>query len=229
MMSTTPPALVFVWTDIPPADEAAFNEWYDREHVRDRVLAIPGYHWGRRFVATSGGPRYLALYRAESLEIFLDEPYQALQRHPDANSRRFIPLFRNTVKGFCALTAECGEAHGSYLAALPLRYRAADPEPLRAWLEQEQLPKLLARRSLVAARLAETAHSLTAQIGGRFLRQGDRSVDALLLVEASHPTALRGAIGAIDRQRLSGLGAIPDGAPVIFRQRLSVHARAPCP
>ncbi|MBV7484868.1 DUF4286 family protein [Bordetella sp. BOR01] len=222
-------ALVFVWTDIPPADEPAFNDWYNREHVRDRVLAIPGYHWGRRFAAMRSGPKYLALYRTASLSIFEDEHYQALQRRPDDNSRRFIPLFHNTVKGFCALTVECGEAEAAYAALIPLRWRAPDHDALRAWLGQVQLPALLTRESMVAARMAETDHALTSRMGARFLRQGDRTVDALLILEATHPTPLRSAVTAIDLQQLARLGAVPDTRPVIFRQLLAVHPPATRP
>ena len=50
----------FIWTDIAPEEEAAFNEWYTSEHMPDRVLRVPGFTRGRRFGALSGGPKYLA-------------------------------------------------------------------------------------------------------------------------------------------------------------------------
>lgn len=30
-------AELFVWTDIDPSHEEEFNQWYDREHMEERV------------------------------------------------------------------------------------------------------------------------------------------------------------------------------------------------
>ena len=56
-MNGQPPGLLMVWTDIAPELDERFNEWYMREHMPDRVLRIPGFRHGRRFVSTSGSPR----------------------------------------------------------------------------------------------------------------------------------------------------------------------------
>ena len=73
-MSATPSApdvkraLLLVWTDIPTDIETEFNDWYNREHLRERV-AVPGFVRGRRFAAISAAPKYLALYEAQSAEV----------------------------------------------------------------------------------------------------------------------------------------------------------------
>ena len=54
-------ALLMVWTDIPPDVEHDFNDWYNREHIRERV-DVPGFIRARRFAALSDTPKYLALY-----------------------------------------------------------------------------------------------------------------------------------------------------------------------
>jgi len=65
----------------PPADdEAGFNAWYDEEHVPNR-LAVAGFLNGRRYRAAEGdGPRYLALYDLESLDVLHGEAYQRLNQ-----------------------------------------------------------------------------------------------------------------------------------------------------
>src|SRR3546814_7604945 len=55
---------LFIWTDIDPAHEDDFNQWYDREHMAERA-GIAGFQWARRYRATQGERRYLALYRTE--------------------------------------------------------------------------------------------------------------------------------------------------------------------
>src|SRR5258706_884379 len=63
----------------PPADdEAGFNAWYDEEHVPNR-LAVAGFLNGRRYAAAQDdGPRYLALYDLESLDVLQGQAYQRL-------------------------------------------------------------------------------------------------------------------------------------------------------
>ncbi|MBI3043094.1 MAG: hypothetical protein HYY78_09745 [Betaproteobacteria bacterium] len=75
-----PRALLLVWTDVPADMEAEFNDWYDREHMRERV-EVPGFIRGRRFAAVSGAPRYLALYEAQSAAVMMSDAYLALNRH----------------------------------------------------------------------------------------------------------------------------------------------------
>jgi len=44
-----------------PAVEAAFNTWYDKEHV-PALAKVPGVLCARRFRASGAGPKYVALY-----------------------------------------------------------------------------------------------------------------------------------------------------------------------
>lgn len=46
---------------VPPEHEAELNRWYDTEHV-PLLLRVPGVLRARRFRASSGTPRYVALY-----------------------------------------------------------------------------------------------------------------------------------------------------------------------
>src|SRR5580765_3760392 len=52
----------------PPAGfEEEFQDWYDTEHVPER-MALKEFETGRRFVCSSGFPKYIALYDLSSLE-----------------------------------------------------------------------------------------------------------------------------------------------------------------
>lgn len=58
----------------PPAGfEEEFQDWYDTEHVPER-LALKEFETGRRFVCYSGFPRYLALYDLVSLDKASENP-----------------------------------------------------------------------------------------------------------------------------------------------------------
>lgn len=79
--------LLLVGTNIPEDLESGFNERYNREHMRDRILGVPGFTRGRRFVAFEGGPRYLAIDETRDVAVLQSEPYLALKRVLDP----FIP------------------------------------------------------------------------------------------------------------------------------------------
>lgn len=62
------------------ADEGEFNDWYDFEHVPQR-LATPGFLSAQRYVALNGWPRYGACYDLESPEATLAAKYTAETGH----------------------------------------------------------------------------------------------------------------------------------------------------
>ena len=102
--------LLLVWTNIPQELERDFNEWYNREHMPERILGVPGFVRGRRFVAFEGGPRYLAAYETRDVAVLHSEPYLALKRSFDPNSKRFVPNFRDTQKTAGEIVARVGDA-----------------------------------------------------------------------------------------------------------------------
>jgi hypothetical protein len=61
-------AIFLVYTDlVDPRYDEEFNAWYNTEHLPD-LLALPGFLDAARYVATKGGPRYLAAYELESVD-----------------------------------------------------------------------------------------------------------------------------------------------------------------
>ena len=69
--------LLLVTMEPPPAMAEEFHDWYDTEHVPER-LALPGFRNATRWVCVQGWPRYLALYDLDS-PAMLDTPeYRAV-------------------------------------------------------------------------------------------------------------------------------------------------------
>ena len=65
---------LIVMMHCPSSFDEEFNEWYDNEHVPER-LAIPGFETGARFKCLSGFPSYLAVYDMASPEVIETEAY----------------------------------------------------------------------------------------------------------------------------------------------------------
>lgn len=60
------PFLLLVQANIAPEHEDAFNSWY--YHHIPKLLEIPGWSWGRRYVGALGSTKYLALYSVETMD-----------------------------------------------------------------------------------------------------------------------------------------------------------------
>jgi hypothetical protein len=69
-------AVFLACRDVPAEHEAELNRWYDEEHV-PMVRRVPGVLGARRFRASSGSPRYVALYDLADEQVTRDPAWQA--------------------------------------------------------------------------------------------------------------------------------------------------------
>ena len=95
---TTSQGILLVMTDIDPAIELDFNQWYEQEHLTER-MAIPGFLRARRFTAIEGSPKYLALYDLDSPKVLNSAAYRhVVGAGKSAWARRMEPQFRNFTR-----------------------------------------------------------------------------------------------------------------------------------
>jgi hypothetical protein len=95
---TTSQGLLLVMADIDPAIEHDFNQWYEQEHLAER-MAIPGFLRARRFTAIEGSPKYLALYDLESPDVLKSADYRhVIGSAKSAWTRRMEPQFKNFTR-----------------------------------------------------------------------------------------------------------------------------------
>jgi hypothetical protein len=66
--------LIVARMDPPPELEEEFNDWYDSEHIAER-LRVPGFLSARRLVRDAA-PRYAAIYDLESLAVLESQAYK---------------------------------------------------------------------------------------------------------------------------------------------------------
>jgi hypothetical protein len=85
-MAKKGPAIFLVYTDLAdPTHEEEFNAWYNTEHI-PQLLALPGFLDAARYVATKGGPKYLAVYELESTDA-IHSPEFTNRTHSDWDKR----------------------------------------------------------------------------------------------------------------------------------------------
>jgi hypothetical protein len=182
-------AVLFVWNNYTGDDEDAFNEWYIREHVPERVR-IPGFLRGRRYEAVSGTRKYGAFYEVADPGVLVSDIYMHFTRNPDANSRHFIGRFGDGVRAVMNVVASSGAGSGSAVSFLGFGVAGEREAELRKWAVGTLLPELVKSRGIVGAHLLATDRKTLATSQRIHLRPEDTAFDRVLIVEATRPEEL---------------------------------------
>lgn len=83
--------LLVVRLDVEPRHAEEFEEWYATEHLPS-LCAVPGVIGGRTFVATEGGPKYMAIYHLADLAAQASPAWEKAAATPwTLRMRRLIP------------------------------------------------------------------------------------------------------------------------------------------
>ena len=127
--------------DIDASDEAEFNQWYDREHLLERV-AIDGFLEARRYVAHEASPKYLCLYSTATFDVLGSPPYRTALASQTDWSKANIARFKNMIRAVARITVSRGAGRGAALGIVRLR-PAGDTDKLRIALRDQLDPEKL--------------------------------------------------------------------------------------
>ena len=216
-MTTAPKGMLVVFTDFPPDEDDAIDEWYTREHLKSRVV-VDGFRWGKRYEAIEGSPRYAAVYGADDVSVFASRGYLDAGGNPDRAERENVPRFRDTRRTICSVTASAGEGEGGVAGFLALSPEDGRREDLRAWIAGVALPRLVDSHGVVAAHLWETdAEALAAGSRG-FVPETTDAIDWLIVWEGTRPEDLRAARAAFLKEPVvRGRGTGPEPRYGLYR------------
>jgi hypothetical protein len=152
--------MLTVFSEVKARDERDFNEWYNREHIDERIN-LPGFHRARRYVAVRASPKYLATYECDSVDDLATPGYLQLLANQtpwtQAVMAKFTQFRRLTLRTQVDLTHGVGGA----VAAVRFVPDPRERKPLIAWLQETILPRLIARPGLLGAFAAETDLEVT--------------------------------------------------------------------
>jgi hypothetical protein len=73
--------VILVSMNIEPSHEDEFNDWYNTEHI-PHFNRLDGVITARRFRATEGNPRYVALYHVINTDIYATPAWMAANQTP---------------------------------------------------------------------------------------------------------------------------------------------------
>ncbi len=161
-------AMLITLMDADPAEERNFNQWYDNEHIIERV-SIPGFLEARRYIAVAAEPKYLNFYTTETLDVLRSPAYLQALRNPTAWTQHHMPKFRNFTRAVARVSASRGQGRGGALAFSRIRPSDADAAALRKTITT-QLDAMLDR--VTSVHLLESNPELSK--AGRCLRAGYR-------------------------------------------------------
>ena len=147
-------ALMTAWTHIAPGHEAAFNAWYDREHLPE-IVALPGFLLGRRYACEGAKPKYLAWYDAVDEKV---EPGPDLGRYmasPLDETRKYLGLLEHRERMNFRLMRDVGDtarndAPWLYIVHTDIPDHIAGE--YNEWYDREHLPRLVTVPGVLRAR-----------------------------------------------------------------------------
>ncbi len=137
--------MLITLTQVSARDERDFNEWYNREHIDERVN-LPGFHRARRYVAVRATPKYLATYECDSVADLATPDYLKLLANQTPWSQAVMARFTHFQR--LTLRILVDQTHGVGGAIACVRF-VPDPRRRKAlveWLTTTALP-----RSITAA------------------------------------------------------------------------------
>jgi hypothetical protein len=173
----TQPGILAIWNDVRPGREADFETWFQSEHLAER-LAVPGFRFGRRHEAISGGLRYFVFYVTDGPEVLTSKPYLERLDNPTPMTRMVMSeVFMNMNRTLCRRVARRGGFRGSY--AVTARFDAMPYERTTASLMDE----LVKDAAIASAELwiaADVGQPVSME---EKLRGGDKKIKACLMVD----------------------------------------------
>ena len=76
-----------IWNDCAQGHEAAYESWYMREHLPER-LSLPGFRRGRRYSAIRPGPEFFTYYETDTPEVLATADYLDRVEDPTPMTQR---------------------------------------------------------------------------------------------------------------------------------------------
>jgi hypothetical protein len=179
--------------DIDPSGEAEFNQWYDREHLEERV-AIPGFLEARRYIAHAASPKYLSLYSTGTFEVLNSPAYRAALASQTAWSKANIARFANMIRGVARITISRGVGRGAVLGIIRMRPIASSKDTLRAALKEALDPTAL--DGIISMHLLENDPVLSKPLTDNASAHDPGAGDWFVLIDGTDVNAVAAAIAA---------------------------------
>ena len=177
-MTSAGRGILAIWNDCRPGREAEFEQWFQGEHLEER-LSVPGFLFGRRHEALSGSSAFFNFYVTESPAVLTAKPYLDRLNDPTPMTRKIMSeVFMNMCRTLCRRSARLTNVRGAF--AVTARFNevveeAALAASLRGFTND---PAIASGEIWIAADQPGTPMAAEEK-----LRGGDRKIKACLMVD----------------------------------------------
>lgn len=211
-MSLRGKGMLMTFTETAPKDEADFNDWYNREHLDERV-GMPGFRRARRYVGTKpADPKYFASYETGRVADLAAPDYLKLLADQSPWSKRVMKRFSKFHRLTLRITVDLAHGVGGGVAVCRFFPAPEAMRPLRAWLKETALPEAIRRPGMLGAFLGENdldVANAPARAQGVAFPQASRQEWAALFEAADARTALAAAREALTGLKQRGVAHAP--------------------
>ena len=115
--------ILAIWNDVRPGQEAAFDAWFQGEHLLER-LSVPGFKFVRRHEALVGAPRYFNFYIVDNPDVLTSKPYLERLDNPTPMTKKIMTeAFINMNRTVCHRAPRRGHFSGAF--AVTVRFNDA--------------------------------------------------------------------------------------------------------
>lgn len=146
--------VLLTFAEVPAEIEADFNEWYNREHIDERVN-MPGFSRARRYRALEGRPKYFATYETAEVADLAAPAYLARLADQSPWSKRIMGQFSFFHRMTCRVSIDLSHGIGGALSLVRFFPAEAAKEDVRRWLAEAAMPGLRDTPGLLGATLLE--------------------------------------------------------------------------
>ncbi len=145
--------MLVVFTESKASHERELNEWYNREHIDERIN-LPGFHRARRYVAVKGAPKYLATYECDSVRDLATPAYLAKLSQQTPWSDRVTGRFTRFNRLTLVIKVDLTHGIGGLLTTVRFTPASGLRTALVQWL-RETLKGVVARPGMIGAAAGE--------------------------------------------------------------------------
>jgi hypothetical protein len=170
--------ILAIWNDARPGTEAAFDAWFQSEHLLER-LSVPGFRFVRRHEALVGTPKYFNFYIVDSPDVLKSKPYLERLDNPTPMTKKIMSeAFINMNRTVCHREIRRGHFSGAY--AVTVRFNDA-PDMAKLTSLADELAK---DTKIAGCELWNAVDSAGAPVSAEEkLRGGDKKIKACLVVD----------------------------------------------
>ncbi|MBV8132298.1 MAG: hypothetical protein JO282_07285 [Alphaproteobacteria bacterium] len=141
--------------DFSAAPEDEFHDWYDLEHVPER-LRVPGFLNGERWIGTTNPKISVATYDLDDVGVLQSPPYRAIAGENSSPWTKRTARFRKSLMRYEGEQLFPGDrtapAEAAALLVIAMNIAAEHESDFNEWYNKEHIPALSAVLGTLRAR-----------------------------------------------------------------------------